>query len=299
MRAVGDWERAGERLALAGWDIFVLDRPAERERAEPVLILHGFPTCSFDWRAVVPALGRERRVVALDFLGFGLSAKPFDHAYSLFEQADVVAACAKALGLEEVALVSHDMGDSVGGELLARSLDGALPFGVARRVLVNGSVYIGMAHLSAGQQMLLALPDEPIPPEAAPAEDLFKASLAATFAPDTQPSPEELDAQWALLSRGEGHRLLARTIRYVEERRAHEGRWTGAIRDHPSPLTVIWGDADPIAVFAMAERLCRERPDAPLVRLAGIGHYPMIEAPGRFAEATLAGLGGGSPAPGR
>src|SRR5438132_420427 len=83
---------------------------------------------SFDWRHVLDAFARDQRVVLVDLLGYGLSAKP-DQAYSLFEQADIVEALARELGLDEVALVTHDMGDSVGGELLARSLDRTLPFG--------------------------------------------------------------------------------------------------------------------------------------------------------------------------
>jgi pimeloyl-ACP methyl ester carboxylesterase len=55
-------------------------------------------------------------------------------------------------------------------------------------------------------------------------------------------------------------------------------------------LTVVWGDQDPIAVVAMAERLRQRRPDAVVVVLDGVGHYPMIEDPGRFASAVTAFL---------
>ena len=51
------------------------------------------------------------------------------------------------------------------------------------------------------------------------------------------------------------------------------------------PDEVVWGVDDPIAVVAMAERLHRVRPDATLTLLDGVGHYPMIEAPARFADA--------------
>jgi pimeloyl-ACP methyl ester carboxylesterase len=148
-----------------------------------------------------------------------------------------------------------------------------------------------LVQLSAGQQLLLAMPDEPLAPESAPNEELFRASLAATFAPSTQPAPEELAAQWRLLEREGGNRILPRLIRYVEERRAHEPRWTGAIERHPAPVTIVWGDADPIAVFAMAQRLAEQRPDAKLERLEGIGHYLMIEAPERVRAALSAALG--------
>jgi pimeloyl-ACP methyl ester carboxylesterase len=56
--------------------------------------------------------------------------------------------------------------------------------------------------------------------------------------------------------------------------------------DHPSPLTIVWGIDDPIAVPAMADRLVAARPEARVVRLDGVGHYPMVEAPDRFVAAV-------------
>jgi pimeloyl-ACP methyl ester carboxylesterase len=270
---------------VLGHDVFVVDcAPTAGDSASsPLLVLHGFPTSSHDWVRVLAALARRRRVVLLDFLGFGLSAKP-DQRYSLFEQADLVEGVADELGLGEVDLASHDMGDSVAGEVLARSIDGTLSFGVTRRVLSNGSVYIGMAHLTDGQQLLLSLPDE----RAADGlgRDALVGALRGTFAPDSDVPDEDVRAAADLILRDGGDRLLPRTIRYVEERHEHEGRWTGAIERHPAPLTIIWGDLDPVAVWPMAERLHEARPDATLVRLPGVGHYPMLEAPDAFAAAV-------------
>jgi len=89
------------------------------------------------------------------------------------------------------------------------------------------------------------------------------------------------------VSRQDGQTLLPRTIRYIEDRRAEEERFTGAIERHPSPLGVVWGDLDPVAVYAMTERLLEARPETPLITLDGVGHYPMIETPDRFADAVL------------
>ncbi len=289
MSAVSEWVERGSTVRLGGHEIFMVDVPAEREEAEPVLVLHGFPSSSFDWRHVLPEMCRRRRVVLFDFLGHGLSAKP-DQRYSLFEQADLAEAYLQHLEIDTVALVNHDMGDSVGGELLARELDGELSFTVTRRVLTNGSIYIDQAELSDGQQLLLALPDERLGPDLAPDGDTFRAGWGATFAPGTPASEEELDAQWELMWREGGNELLARIIRYIDERRCHEQRWTGAIERPPSPLTVVWGDADRNAGFTMAKQLCACRHDARLVRLRGIGHYPMIEAPHDFAAAMMGGL---------
>jgi pimeloyl-ACP methyl ester carboxylesterase len=47
---------------------------------------------------------------------------------------------------------------------------------------------------------------------------------------------------------------------------------------------------DPIAVPSMVDTLLAARPDASVVRLDGVGHYPMVEAPDRFLEAVLPGL---------
>ena len=281
------WEARGHRLALDGRSVWVLDVPAIDDGAEdPLLVLHGFPSCSFDWRDVLDALRARRRVIAVDFLGFGLSDKP-DLRYGMRLQADVIEAVARDLGLTAVALLTHDMGDTVGGELLARSLEGTLPFAVTRRVLTNGSIYIDMAHLTTGQQLLLSLDDAPTELVQA---DGFKAGLAGTFSPKSAVADDELEAQWLLAERNDGHRLLARTIRYIEDRRAEERRFTGAIETHPSPLAVVWGADDPIAVVAMTAELSRARPDAPVTILDGVGHYPMIEAPDRFAAAVTAAL---------
>jgi len=291
VQIVDDWEQRGSIRPLAGHDVFVLDQPAtEGEQAEPLLVLHGFPSCSFDFRRCLAALSRHRRVLLVDFLGFGLSTKP-DQYYALVEQADVAQAAVVDAGIDQVALLTHDMGDSVGGEVLARSIDATLPFGITRRVLSNGSIYIRMAQLTLGQQMLLGMPDERIDAGLLGAEG-FIGGLAGTFAPDHTVPDDELAAQWELMHRNEGERLLPRTIRYVEQRFEHEERWTGAIERHPAPLTIVWGDLDPVAVHAMTDRLLEARPDASRITLEGVGHYPMVEAPQRFADGVLAGLDG-------
>jgi pimeloyl-ACP methyl ester carboxylesterase len=289
---VAEWETRGRVLALPMGNVWVLDQPAADDAGlDPVLVLHGFPTCSFDWRHVLPALNRRRRVVLFDFPGFGLSAKP-DRRYRLRDQADVAEAVCRTLGLERIALVTHDMGDSIGGELLARDLEGALSLQVTGRVLTNGSIYLDLARLTPGQLFLLDLPDARAEPRAGTADDgaAMRAALAATCAPARQPGSDELAAQWALIARNRGHHLLPRTIRYIEDRRVDEARFTGAIERHPSPLGVVWGAEDPIAVVAMADRLGRRRPelgDRDVVVLDGVGHYPMIEDPVRFTAATL------------
>src|ERR1700752_2095155 len=168
---VADWAARGSVERIGDDAVFVVDTQSVRSGgAPPLLVLHGYPTSSIDFAAVLAVLAAERRVVLLDYPGFGLSSKP-DRAYSLFGHADVVEAVVASLGVDEVDLLTHDLGDSVGGELLARGIDGTLGFGVRRRVLTNGSIYMYLVQLSDGQKLLESLPDEAIPEDAAPDVD--------------------------------------------------------------------------------------------------------------------------------
>jgi len=163
-----------------------------------------------------------------------------------------------------------------------------LPFAITQRLLTNGSIYIEMAQLTAGQQFLLGLDDArvDIAELGLDPRDGFRSGLALTFSPEHPASDEELDAQWAFAAHDDGYTLLARTIRYIEDRRAEEERFTGAIEEHPSPLGVVWGALDPVAVHAMTGRLLAARPATPLVTLDRVGHYPMVEAPAAFAASA-------------
>jgi len=283
------WEQLGQYRELAGHRIFTIDAPALGEQQhEPLLVLHGFPTASFDFHLVLDDLRAHRRVCLVDFLGYGFSAKP-DIAYTLAGQADIVTAFTAELGLRELALLTHDMGDTVGGELLARNVDGDWPVAITQRALTNGSIYIEMAHLSAGQELLLSLPDERLAPGLID-EATVGAGVAGTFSRHSTVSDEELAAHAQLVTRDDGHLILPRLIRYIEERRREQHRYTGAIETHPSPVHVVWGADDPIAVVEMVDRLRRARPDARVTVLDQVGHYPMVEAPEQFLAAVTSAL---------
>ena len=291
------WEAIGRHRDLCGHRVFTIDAPSiGAEAHEPLLVLHGFPTSSFDFTAVLDPLRRGRRVLLLDGLGYGLSAKP-DLPYTLALQADVVAAFLAELGITRLALLTHDVGDTVGGELLARRAEGTWTVEVVRRVVTNGSIYIEQAHLTDGQQFLLGLPDEKLPADAPVTAATLTRSLRETFSPAAvlppDGSPDDLlPATVEQIMRDGGHLVLPRLIRYIEERRRNQARFTGAIASDPSPLHIVWGLDDPIAVPSMVDTLRAARPDATVDLLEGVGHYPMVEAPTRFFAAAFRGLGG-------
>src|SRR5436190_18190117 len=77
------WWAGGEILPSG-----VFTRSDGDPSAPTVTWLHGFPISSWDWVKLHGTLTSNRRDITLDFLGFGASAKPKRHRYSIVEQAD-------------------------------------------------------------------------------------------------------------------------------------------------------------------------------------------------------------------
>lgn len=80
---------------------------------EPVLFLHGNPTSSYLWRNIIPYVSPGHRAIALDLIGMGYSDKP-DIDYRFFDHYEYVEGFIAALGLENITLVVHDWGSSLG-----------------------------------------------------------------------------------------------------------------------------------------------------------------------------------------
>lgn len=275
------WRDAGRWEELAGMPVFLRDTgPAGR--ADALVLLHGFPSSGHDWHAVLPALSAGHRVIVPDLPGYGLSAKPADYSYSLFEQADIVAMLLERLGVREAHVVAHDMGTSVACELAARRERGLLGFAMRSLVLMNGSVHIEMSRLTPSQKLLRS-PLARLFTRVA-SERVFRLQMRRILG--RRPAEGELAAMWALMRHGGGLRRLPRLIGYIDERHRFRHRWIGALERLDLPVLVLWGPEDPVAVPGIARALAGEIPGASLCWLGGLGHYPQLEDP----EATGAAL---------
>jgi pimeloyl-ACP methyl ester carboxylesterase len=283
--ALREWRDRGRTVQALGMNVFVVQANAGAQ-ATPVLLLHGFPTSSYDFRAVLDELARERPVVTLDFPGSGFSDKPPGYSYSLIEQADVVEVVCAGLGIQRVHVFAHDVGTSVATELLARRQAGLLGFGISSVTLMNGSVHVDMAHLTPAQKILRRPTLGPLFARLA-SYLTFRLQMRRIFGSPDAVDERELRDAWTLLRLDDGHLRLPRMIGYVDERARYRRRWIGALETLDVPGLILWGTQDPVAVMAIAEKLERETPGAKLVRLEGVGHYPQLEAPARVA-ATVA-----------
>lgn len=283
--AIEDWFAAGQRVQLLDHQIFTRvagDGPW-------LTLLHGFPTCSWDWSPVADELARTHRLLMFDFLGFGDSDKPRRHTYSIHEQADLVEALWRHHDVQRTALVVHDYGVSVGQELLARRADGRLAAEVERVAFLNGGLYPDL-HRPLRIQHALRRPVLGALISRMLSEKRFADGMRQVFAPEHMPSDAEFREHWRGVARRDGSRIYHRLIRYIDDRFRNEERWVAALEGTDVPRLFVWGMLDPVSGAHMAERL-RERIGPGAVHaLDDVSHYPQIEAPERTAEALGAFL---------
>jgi pimeloyl-ACP methyl ester carboxylesterase len=282
--SLADWAASGHGVAWRGHAIFTrADGPAD---APALLLIHGFPTASWDWEALWAPLAARYRVVTLDMLGFGLSAKPPRHAYSLMEQADLCEHVLAQAGVTDYHVLAHDYGDTVAQELLARAGEpGERPrlLGVA---FLNGGLF-PETHRPAPIQRLLLSPLGPLVGRLASRRSIAR-TMRRIFGPRTPPDDALLDTFWTLMTTHHGQAVMHRLVRYMVERRIYRARWVGALQAARVPLKLIDGAADPISGAHMAARYRELVPRADVTLLEGIGHYPQVEAPAAVLAAYLA-----------
>lgn len=277
---VRDWEARGADESFRGRRIHVVRRDGEHPT---LLLLHGFPSSSFDWRGVLDALPGQA-AIAFDCLGFGLSDKPRDHDYTLGWQADLAEDLVGRADAGPVVLVAHDMGTSVATELLARDIRGETPLDVRGALLFNGSVIVERASLTIGQQLLRS-PAGPLFARLTN-EPAFRRQFARLFSREHPLTADEAADQFALIDHNDGRRVMARLTGYIDERTTYADRWHGAIRDWPGVLHLAWGMQDPVATANVLDAVIELRPQVPVTRWPDIGHYPAVEDPARLARAV-------------
>lgn len=266
------WRKRGQSFLFRGRTI----RYWVAGQGEPLLLIHGFPTASWDWHYLWQPLARRYQVIACDMLGFGDSAKPQDHEYSLLEQADLQQALLAHLHIQRpVNVLAHDYGDSVAQELLARHYESR--FDMASCVFLNGGLF-PETHRPVLMQKLLLSPLGWIVGRAFSRDALVK-SFRRIFGPATRPSESVLDDFWSLIDNHQGTRILHRLISYIPERRVQRERWVDAMQRGEVPLRLIDGEYDPISGAHMVERYRQLIPQADVIALPNIGHYPQTEAP--------------------
>lgn len=276
--AVREWHRQGKLVRWGAFDVFL----RVSGRGPALMLIHGYPTGSYDWHQLWPQLDRHYQVIAVDMLGLGLSSKPQRQAYSLARHADLHEWVLATLGVKRVSLLAHDLGVSVAQEMLARrTVNRSLPF-IASVAVLNGGLF-PEAYRPRPIQHLLA---SPLGAVIGPllTRSAFDRSIRSLFSPLYPPSPELLDDFWSLVVHARGLRVAHRVGRFWKERLAVRDRLVEPVLRKLCPLLMINGSSDPNSGAHMAERYRALVPDADIVALDGVGHWPQLDVPLQIVE---------------
>lgn len=254
------------------------------ESAKPLLMIHGFPTCSWDWVPVWETLGAKHRLIACDMLGFGLSDKP-KSGYSIHRQTDLQEALLEHLRIDKFDALVHDYGVSVGQELLARQQEGSGAAGLGQVVFLNGGIFPDQHRPRPMQRLgvspfgfLLGLLFS---------RKGFGKSFSEVFGPNTQPSAAELDQFWEFISHKGGHRITHKLLHYIADRVEHKPRWEAALVTAQDKIGLINGALDPVSGKHAYDKWRDVVPQARHHLIESVGHYPQVEAPQEVAAKAL------------
>lgn len=253
-----------------------------------IILLHGFPTWSYDYSAVAINLSHDHDVITLDFLGYGASDKPNPYQYSVTESADTVEDLAAYLNVSSVHLVAHDYGAIVGQELIDRQLSGKLPFCITGLVVLNcGIVYKN--YRPTYMQKFLNTPILGNLLARCITAGMLRNGLEGVWG-KLKLSDEEFEDLWYGISLQNGHKLAHLLIQYNTERVHHHRRWEAALAAWKGPLHLIWGLDDPVSGQHVLEQAIQMLPRAVVTELDGVGHFPQTEAGEAVATAIRASV---------
>lgn len=275
------WKQSGEFIHRQGLEIFV----KSQGEGPFLLLLHGYPYSSYDFKEVIPDLAKQYRVVTFDLPGMGFSDKPEDHTYSFEEYAAVTNAVARHFQIKEADVLAHDLGASVAQELLAN--EGHNAFRLRSIVFMNSGLFSDAYRPRLIQRLLSQSPDwfgSLLSRNIGRAS--IEKSVTALFGKDTQPSPELLDDYWEILNYKNGKAIAYLLGRLVFDKVRYQDRWIPAMQDTRIPLAYFCGPADPNSGRHMAERYRELIPEAKVHLFAEpIGHWPILEAPQEVVRA--------------
>jgi pimeloyl-ACP methyl ester carboxylesterase len=268
-----DWSRELKQAEIDGIPVNYVDVGSGDE--DPVVLVHGLGGQWQNWLENIPRLALDRRVVAMDLPGFGLTPLPEDEEISITRYGRCVNALCDKLGLGEVELVGNSMGGYVAAEVAIQ-----FPERVSRLVLVSAA---GISSAETLQAPILTF-----------------GRIATAIATNSAARHRRLAAR--PLTRHMSLALVARHPRLLKADLAYEGIFKGAgkpgfdaalracldydFRDRlpevKVPTLIVWGERDSIIPVHDADEFERLIEDSRKIVMKDTGHIPMAERPQTF-----------------
>lgn len=281
---VEQWKSGGEYFTYHGFNIFYRTNNADKPT---LLLIHGFPTSSWDFSYIWAQLEKYFNLLAVDLLGFGLSDKPVKHTYSTEEQTNLIEALLDSKNIHRFHILAHDYGDTVAQEMIARSEErkALAAYRILSVCLLNGGIF-PESHSRTFLQGLLAGKLGGFVRYFITKERVHKA-LSSLFGAAHKPSSLELDILWRLISCNRGDQITHKLLHYIKERERFRSRWVGALQRTSIALRLINGPDDPVSGINMVENYRRNIVNPDVVLLEGAGHFPHIEVPAKVLKAYM------------
>jgi pimeloyl-ACP methyl ester carboxylesterase len=271
------WRNKGQTVDVNGYQIFYI-----KEGSGPnLLVLHGYPFNTFEWKSVWSNLVEHYTVFTFDYLGMGFSDKPKDHDYSFHEHCEIVNSLMEFWEIKQTHILSHDLGVSIAQELLDRDLVSNNCFKIQSLVFMNGGLFMD-SYKPRMIQRLLSQSPKPIGKLLSNflTKEKLEKSIKPIFGPNTQPTDQLINQFWDILNYKDGKSIAYLIGRLVFEKLNHQEKWISAMQNTKVPMCFINGPFDPNSGIHMANRYKELIPN-PNVKLLGqdIGHWPQIEDP--------------------
>jgi cis-3-alkyl-4-acyloxetan-2-one decarboxylase len=278
MTASRDWQSLypfqSREMAISGQRYHYID-----EGAGPVLLMvHGNPTWSFYWRNVIVALRDRYRIVAVDHIGCGLSAKPSaaEYPYRLARRSADLNELIEKLDLREITLVAHDWGGAIGMGAAVTA-----PERFTRFALMNTAAFrmpkcpwpIHLCHLPW------------FGPVTVQGMNLFvRAALRTTVCKHERMTPAVKAGYLAPYDTWRNREAVLRFVLDIPLAPSHPSYQTlveieqGLSKFADRPISIIWGMQDWCFTPKFLDRFLEFFPNAEVHRLADAGHYVVEDA---------------------
>jgi len=257
------------RLDLDGIDVFY--REAGPDDAPAVLLPHGYPCSSYEFRNYMPPLADRWRLIAPDFPGCGYTSTPQGFAYDFDGYADFLDRFTDKIGAHRFAIYLHDFGSQIGLRLAISK-----PRKIAALIIQNGDIYED--ELGPKYAFLLEYFRDPTPARHARlVEAVSEEGFRDEFLNDVRPDlaalipPDLWTLHWSLMT-PRRRDIAVRVIAGLKENLAWFRRYQAWLREHQPPTLILWGPQDGYMPEGAGRAYLRDLPRAEL-HLIDSGHW--------------------------
>jgi pimeloyl-ACP methyl ester carboxylesterase len=253
----------------------------ERGQGRPILLLHGFATSSYTWRAIIPELAKNHRVIALDLRGFGASDKPEDEHYSIKDQAEAVQAFIEQENLRDLTVIGHSFG---GGITLSMVLNwqGQKKPRIKNIVLIDTIAYRQPIPIFFKLVQIPMVGD--LSMSLVPAEVTAEQGLRLAYFDKDKITGQDIAEYSNSLSTSAAKHALTKTIEQLIPDNIDElsQRYTTI----KTPTLIVWCAQDKVVPVTLGELLHQNMRSSEFTLFTHCGHMPQEEVP----QDTLAAI---------